>query len=307
MAKYGTLPVGGYKTRASSLPEDKEALDARDTQTIIADNGGAAGMAECYAQAHKGDAIVYAQYNADNTYVNSHTRMLAADPVIIRDVNNAIDLKKSYVLIHEQGDGLYDDQVSMRGKGVKDSQGNSCDNYDMKPSSWRINYKYTLNVLLTREGYETEDFKYKLGFAKSPGTGWGYVPVTMQGFTSGATDKVPYYTEYNNPGTDRHHPIILPNTGWYYSNYWTISGTMIITDANNVEVYNQTKFLLDRSASTGFSTIKLEDDFPDADDNLVEGQTYRITLSFRASNGKTTEVLKNKEFTYTPVTDTTTP
>ena len=61
------------------------------------------------------------------------------------------------------------------------------------------------------------------------------------------------------------------------------------------------------------AAIKLDQDFPDAEDNLVEGQTYKMTLCFTASNGKVTYLDKDAveksqpveiEFVYVPTTDT---
>ena len=281
--KYGVLPVGNYKLLENNAERYPQASDARNTRDIIALNGGAAGMAEYYAMAHKGDAITYAQYTKNETtgsyvYDNSHIRLLAADPVIIRDNKNVIDLERSYVLSHEQGDGLYDNDGTKYGK------------YTVKYTSWRIDHKYTLNVLLTKEGFDTAKSE-----GKKPGSGWGYVPVTMRAFTNNAPTRAPYYAEYPT------HPVSLPNVGWYYSNYWTISGTMKITAADGQVVYNETKLLMNRNLSTQFDDIKLEEDFADADDNLQAGETYRITLSFKASNGKVTTVKDNVEFVYTPV------
>ena len=280
---YGTLPVGDYQLLETDTERYNQAIDARDTQTIIALNGGAEGMAEYYALAHKGDAITYAEYtkdaaSGDYSYEGSHIRLLSADPVIIRNYKNEIDLERSYVLTHEQGDGLNDNDGTKYGK------------YTVKYTSWRIDHKYTLSVLLTEEGYAASK-----AAGEKPGCGWGYVPVTMRAFTGNGPDKKPYYAEYPS------HPISLPNTGWYYSNYWNISGTMKITDADGQVIYDETKLLMNRNLSTQFDDIKLEKDFPDADDNLVAGQTYRITLSFKASNGKVTTVKNNEEFVYTPI------
>ena len=280
---YGTLPIGDYILQKNNAEKYSEAIDARDTRTIIGLNGGAQNMAEYYALAHKGDAITYSEYSYDATtekysYINSHIRLLSADPVIIRNYKTAIDLERSYVLTHEQGDGLNDNDGTKYGK------------YTVKYTSWRVDHKYTLSVLLTKEGYDASK-----AAGEKPGCGWGYIPVTMRAFTNNAPDKAPYYAEYPT------HPVSLPNTGWYYSNYWTISGTMTITDENGQVVYDATRFLLDRNLSTQFDDIKLEKDFADADDDLVAGKTYYCTLSFLASNGKTTTVKNNEKFVYTAV------
>ena len=317
-ARYGVVPVGNYQLLENDATKFPQASDARDTRRIIAAQpNGAMDMAEAYAKAHKGDAITYAEYTYDktantHTYVNSHIRLLADDPVIIRNYKNVIDMEASYVLTHEQGDGLYDNKDS-NGKWLK-TYTDGMGTYNVKYTSWRINHKYTLSVLLTEEGYTAAKNAAKEAETKGtfvngmqPGCGWGYVPVTANAFTNGVAKRTPYYSPYPT------HPISFPNVGWYYSNYWTISGTMIIQDADGNEVYNQTKYFIDRRYSNNFDTIKLDKDFPDAEDNLVEGKTYKMTLCFMASNGKVTyldkdAVEKNSpveiEFVYVPTTDT---
>jgi len=338
--KYGTLPVSGYEIQAekydsSYFEADTACVDTRDTSRLI-ETLGAQRMAEAYAQTHKGDAITFADYQDETIkdgvvtsvayeYDNSHIRLVAADPVIIRDWENKIDLERSYVLTHEQGDGLMDNKDAS-GNAIK-TYTDSVGTYNVKYTSWRIYHKYTLSVLLTQDGYKAakeaysaacEAGKHDNANSLNPGCGWGYVPVTMRAYTNSVSDRAPYYSEYST------HPVTLPNTGWFYSNYWAISGTMTIKDKDTGEVvYNQTKYLLDRELSTGFSTVKLDQDFDDAEDNLVEGKTYTMTLSFLASNGKTTYIKPSTtgkptwtgsttnqyevEFVYEKVTDTTTP
>ena len=280
---YGVHPVGGYQVLTSNTEKYSQCQDAKDTQELIALNGNAVGMAEFYAKAHKGDVLVYNDnsYNATTqTYSNvgAHTRMIAADPVIVRDYRGNIDLERSYVITHEQGDGLFD------------NDGTKIDGYTVKYTSWRINHKYTLSVLLSKEGYDA----YKKS-GRHPGCGWGYVPVTMEGFTNGAPDKTPYYSAYST------HPIALPTSGWYYSNYWINSATMVIRDASGAEVYRKTAFLTDRR-NNGFSTFKMEKEFADVGNSLEEGKEYTCTLQFLASNGTVTTKHNNVKFVYTPVT-----
>ena len=315
-AKYGVLPVGDYQLLENDATNFPQAGDARDTRRIIGLNGEQT-MAEAYAKAHKGDAITYAEYTYDaaantHTYKNSHIRLMAEDPVIIRNYKNVIDLEASYVLTHEQGDGLNDNR-DQNGKWLK-TYTDDLGTYNVKYTSWRINHKYTLSVLLTEDGYTAAKTAANEAMANGtyvngmlPGCGWGYVPVTMRAYTNGVTSRAPYYSVYST------HPVSFPNVGWYYTNYWTISGTMVIKDADGNEIYNQTKYLIDRQYSTNFDTIKLDQDFPDAEDNLVEGQTYKMTLCFTASNGKVTYLDKDAveksqpveiEFVYVPTTDT---
>ena len=311
--KNGVRAVGGYQVPESNTEKFKEGIDARDTATIIALNG-VQTMAECYADAHKGDTLIYAEYAHDQkadtyTYVNSHSRLVAADPVIIRNYKTTIDLERSYVLTHEQGDGLNDNKDNS-GKWLKTYK-DAVGTYNVKYTSWRIHHKYTLSVLLTEEGHTAaknaaDEAKKKGTFVNGmqPGCGYGYVPITIPAYTL-KTEKAPYFTTYES------HPISLPSSGWYYSNYWIIDATMTILDAEGRELYNKTIHPVDHTNSY-MQTLMLEKDFPDADDQLVAGQTYKCVLKVTSSNGKVTYIGKDAtesskpvevEFTYTPVTE----
>lgn len=290
MATYGTIPVGGYLPLPSNAEKFPQGGDARDTRTLIAYNGGAEAMAEYYAKASKGDAIVYDEYTHDEaadtyTYENAHMRMIAADPVIIRNYQTDIDLKQSYVITHEQGDGLSDN---------RDENGKyeTYNGYNVKQTSWRIYYKYTLDVLLTEEAYTAA----RAGGYKSketwPGCGWGFVPVTMKAFTA-EKQPAPYYNKY--PATNA-NAVVLPNKGHIYSNYWNISAHMTITDESGNTVYDRESFLMDRK-NDGYSTLRLETEFPDSADGLTAGQTYYCTLTILASNGTVSTIYDKEAFT----------
>ena len=303
IATYGTIPVGGYQYLPSNGEKFPQGGDARDTQSIIALNGGGKAMAEYYAKATKGDAIVYDEYTHDAaadtyTYVNAHMRMIAADPVIIRNYQTEIDLNKSYVITHEQGDGL-SDKKDQNGNYIDayettyrsdDTTGILPDKYNIKYTSWRINHKYTLAVLLTEEGYNAASDSGDP--AQKPGCGWGFVPVTMKAFTV-ENQKQPYYNFYSE---DHEHALALPNKGRIYSNYWNFSMHMTITDEQGNTVYDREAFLMDRK-NDGYSTLKLDEEFPDSAEGLTAGQTYYCTLTVLASNGTISTILNNQAFT----------
>lgn len=292
----GVQAVGGYQTLPTT-GKYADAADAQDTIELIQLNGGASGMAEYYALASRGDALVYVDkvYNeATDSYSNdgAHARLLAADPVIIRNYQTAIDLDKSYVITHEQGDGLYDNATLTIKDIHNHGEGESCEDcetygqYTVKATSWRIDHKYSLNVLLSQEGY---DAAKKDG--QVPGCGFGYVPVTIPAFSVESALKAPSYSE------DTGNRVVWPNTGWYYSNYLVTSVTMVIEDAQGNEVYNETVFPTIDGKISQFSTIKLERDFPDAAAALSPGQTYTVTLKATASTGKVTTIAENVQFT----------
>ncbi len=52
------------------------------------------------------------------------------------------------------------------------------------------------------------------------------------------------------------------------------------------------------SRSGIYQTMKLDEMFADATENLVDGQTYYETLQVLSSTGKITTVWNNKAFTY---------
>ena len=202
---FGVLPAGGYQTLTSNLPAEKQAVDARDTQSIIELNGGAKGMAEFYAKSSRGDALLCVEYDLDtktNEWVKGtgHARMLAYDPMIVRNYAGAINLDKSYVITHEQGDGLFDN---------RDANGNytKYNGYNLKQTSWRIDHKYSLNVLLSKSAYNAAEKAGEL-----PGCGWGYVPVTIPTFSAEEV-RTPYY-DAGYTSEANYHPVILPATGW---------------------------------------------------------------------------------------------
>ena len=291
VANYGVYPAGGYQMIESNTEND---IGGRDTRSIIEFNGGAEKMAEYYAKASRGDALLFVEYeyNAETEKWEKdggHARMLAYDPVIIRYGNGAVDMSKSYVITHEQGDGLMDNRNLIG--NYETSNG-----YPIKYTSWRTNHKYTLSVLLTEKGYQDAKDSF---YWNNPGCGYGYVPVTVTGFSYEEDFREPYF----DPGYSE-HPVSQPNNGWYYSNYRIVNATMRLTDAQGNEVYNKTAFTPCTLRGSIYQTLKLDELFADADDNLVEGQTYYETLTILSSNGQTITKWNNKAFTYT-VAETT--
>ena len=275
LEERGALAVGDYVV----------ADGTTDTHSIVTTGNTLETMAESYAKARKGDAIVS---KAPSTVVDGktvegegHTRMLSQDPVIIRDYLGDIDLDKSYIQFHGQGDGL-SDKLQVNGQEYI-----TADGYKVALTSWRLNHKVSLSALLTEDGrQEAADAGLK------PGGYWGYIPVTMNAFTaedSFETTKMPYY----NP---KGEGITLPNTGSYYSNYKNVSATMVIKNANDVEVYNKTAYMMKTTVTPNvfYDPLDLSELFPDV--QLAAGE-YTATLSFKAANGVTTVVKDNESFT----------
>lgn len=102
----GTIAVGDWAS--------EEDLGAYSVAYVEAT--GEQEMYEAYAQMRKGDSYMY------YIELGGHTRMVAEDPVVVRDQEGKIDPTYSYVLCHEQGAGGSTDEFV---------------------STWRLNYKYT--------------------------------------------------------------------------------------------------------------------------------------------------------------------
>ena len=98
-ANMGALKVGDY-VGSDTLDDTMAIYKINDEQV----------MAESYAQLRKGDATTTWYTDPDNTSDHQgHTRMLAQDPVIYRDAEGKIDIERSYIVTHEQGQGLFKD------------------------------------------------------------------------------------------------------------------------------------------------------------------------------------------------------
>lgn len=274
---YGVLPVGGYQVLESDRQKYDNGIDARDTRSIIARNGGATGMAEYYAQAYRGDYLIYVgyTYNAEtDTWKKNgnHARLLAYEPMILRNYQGAVDLEKSYVLTHEQGDGLYDNRL-------EDGQFEPYKGFNLKKTSWRVDYKYTLDVLMTKLAYNS---------AVLPGTGYGYVPATAAA----------YSYEGELPMTCRQtQPVQLPDRGSFDANYLLTYAEMTITDAQGNPVYQKTAYLPYRTFEE-FGTLVLQDLFPEAAEGLAKGGSYSLTLVAYGTGGRSCTVLDQQQFVY---------
>ena len=98
----GTIAVGDYKCDFKMTKQTRdgvttlftaEYLEANSEQTIY----------EAYADTHPGDAII------NRVAAGGHTRMIASEPVVIRDQAGNINPVYSYVICHEQGGYMVDD------------------------------------------------------------------------------------------------------------------------------------------------------------------------------------------------------
>ena len=155
---YNASYVGS--TMYNYYGEYKDTPVYKVTTDAIAKALGAEKVYEAYAQTRMGDVL----NSGGDGATGGHSRMVAQDPVVIRNGENNIDPAKSFFLTHEQGDGLYD--FGTQAKNFEDGT----------RSSWRINYKYTFKELswIGLSQIEQAVIKYT---AKA--TYGYYLPVTM--------------------------------------------------------------------------------------------------------------------------------
>lgn len=273
---YGALPIDGYRIIVSNKEKYPDGLDARDTKTIIDLNGGPEGMAEYYSKAHRGDYLICVRYSYDaatDTWKKTanHGRVLAYEPMIVRRWDGVIDLEESYAITHEQGDGLYDNRL-------ENGEYETYQGYNLKQTSWRTDYRYSLSLLLTEQGYAS---------AYLPGTGYGYIPVTVGAYST--EDLAEFACRQVSE-------LTLPNQGTYKANYLLTRATMTITDDQGSIVYEKTAYLPYRTFEE-FSCLKLEDLFPDATDGLQGDETYYETLQVYGTGERNCILLEKEAFT----------
>lgn len=218
-------------------------------------------MGEAYAITHKADAIV----GGDPA---GHARLVVSYPVTIRNADGTIDMDKSFLVCTEQGDGLYD--------------GNN--------SSWRINYRWSYNNLLAKDSDNklgAEDGNITTGTSYSKCV---YLPITIRALRS---DYVKY--AYVDEATK----VVSPVSGKTYTNYRTVSSTVIVQDMNGKELFRNETFAGLESGNTYGDYYRGQGQGVDlayahgeafrafAEENLTVGQTYRYSVQLLLSNGQT--------------------
>lgn len=85
--RFGVLPVNGLVPSAYSLTAWNAMYEAE----------GKEGLMEAYAHASRGDALIVEQT------AGGHSRMIAYDPICIRNYRGTIHATNSYFITHEQG------------------------------------------------------------------------------------------------------------------------------------------------------------------------------------------------------------
>lgn len=132
--RYGVLPVGGLVPSSTSSANWNEYCAAQ----------GETAFYNAYAQASRGDGLIMF------APAGGHSRMVAYDPICIRDYKGTIDENNSYIITHEQG---------------RSSSG------DGWSSTCYANCVYTFDVLYNYENY-----------ASGIGSRGYYMPMTIPAF-----------------------------------------------------------------------------------------------------------------------------
>ena len=273
---YGFKQVGDYEvddeawstgTAGNPVTVNKVTMtDYGMDTTDMFNNMGTEEFYEAYAQSQIGDMVIATDRNSGV----GHGRLIAADPMVIRNGNNVIDGNKSYFLFHEQGAGLY------TSPGI---------------SSWRVNWKCSF-----------AEAAMQLSGQEMGGNGNGYyLPITMKAFhdtkvaaTGGLSSSSSVIT-----GDD---PIKYALN----SSYRIMSATMLIKDEQGGTVYEATRFQgtsssqARRRAIPGSIPLFASDVFSDCCANLEEGQTYYVTFSGTTYGGVTDTMMNNYKIVYTP-------
>ena len=259
--QYGIYPVGSwqsYDPAQGAYQVDNETLTA-----VIVFKNSKELMLEAYAQTRKADALLCYAFNG------GHSRLVAEDPIVIRNADGTIDPTLSYFLTHEQGDGLLDRKLL----GTK--------------SSWRIDHRYTFATLM--EGSTLEDETQR---QLEEGSGLAYIPITIPALRS-ETVAEPVLLTY--PAADMQQ-ITGPFSGSYCSNYRIVSTLLTVRNSAGNPVLETEVFTGVSSYGSIYrgrnNTVNLEDLPADTLQDLAPG-SYSVTLEAKLSTGDIMTVAEN--------------
>ena len=270
----GTLSNGGEKRVSAEYDPSTAAYSCTDqtyTPAVLIDNG-LDTILEAYAQTHKADALVcyVDRWSNGNPRPGGHVRLVAADPVIIRDVNGYIDSKASYLLMSEQGVGF--------------SAGST--------STWNVNKKITLNMLAGNTAEADVTLSTKV-----------YLPITIRALMEDYMR--PTYMTSVSSG-----PVTSPIEGRLYTYNHINSVTVTVINGSDTVLYEHTAFTgigTDYATYRGRNNdIQLADLHADAFNAtapsvLRAGRTYYYNVDVTLSTGEVVRFADHKIFTYTPL------
>jgi len=99
----GTIPVGDYQCDFKMTKQTRNGVNTLYTAEYLEANSEQV-IYDAYASTHPGDIMV------NRIATGGHTRMVAAEPVVVRDQEGNIDPVYSYVLMHDQGGEHVDEE-----------------------------------------------------------------------------------------------------------------------------------------------------------------------------------------------------
>lgn len=262
---YGIYPVGSWNGEDFSNQGAvyQTALLTKCSEIVSAN--GEEKIFEAYARARKADALIYGE-------PGGHARLIAEDPVVIRNADNTIDTANSYILCHEQGDGLYNNR------------------YEGTNSSWRINYRYTFDVLMNGS-YAFIDEQRHL----EAGSGKGYLPITIRALRQ---EEVPeaFVAPYKEMGKES---VITPISGKVYSNFRIQSTTVTVYNGSGEAVYNKEVFTGSDGVYDSLRGANTVADLAEHHGSAMAGQPagdYTFTLQVKLSDGSVHTVAENQPY-----------
>jgi len=273
----GMYPVGDWEEfwyinedgLKVTIPYDSElaAYHCTDEQFTVdvLQNNGADTILEAYTKARGGDAIVTRarKYGAQFD-VGGHARLVAADPIVIRDKDGIIDQDASYMITTEQGRS------------------------DNSNTTWRVNYKYTFRTLLddpadpASSGYDRTYLPITIRALHDESVRASYVSLYPGDENVTAPNKGKIYSNFR---VLSHRMIVKDGETVVYDN------TIYTTDVNTGRVsYHQTINM--NTHNEAFLAAA-------AEAGLVEGETYTFSLDVVTADGKLFHRIQDKAFTYT--------
>lgn len=257
---HGIYPVGSWNgEKFDNKAAIYSAMTLEKSPEVFQANG-MEKMMEAYACTRKADALVFGN-------PGGHVRLVAEDPVVIRNGDGSIDANRSYFLCHEQGDGLYNNR------------------YEGTNSSWRINYRYTFEVMANGS--------QKWGAEKSleGGSGDSYLPITIHALRR---------EEMPEPYVKTPLEITDPAFGVISTNYRIQSTTVTVKDASGAVVYDKQAFVGVDLAYPDFrgelTTVNLSEGHYASTEILPSGE-YTFTVTVLLANGETHTVAENVSYT----------
>lgn len=262
------------KMVSAEFDPSKAAYQCNDetySSEVLANNGKDV-ILEAYAQAHKADAVVcyIPKWSVRNAKPGGHTRLLTADPVVIRNADGSIDAVASYMLLTEQGIRFTPDSTS----------------------HWNLHKKTTFHALtaIDAEGNLTDASKT-------------YLPVTIRALREDYLQET--YVAVKPEGS-----IVSPTEGGIYSYHHINSVTVTVTDGSGKVYYQREAFTgvgvpneIYRARHNDVSLAELHGHsfFAAAPESgMADGKTYYFTVDVLLSNGQSIHLVPKTAFTYTP-------